>query len=255
MKKEKKVEVERDLYDKSWDLLGQIIDAQETQKTIEAFKNDANLLSEAEAFFAEFDKKQRNRLENCIFREKRKQLITQTIPRIFRVMTTVLSIATVSVGIAAASSSMVRTYLAELIIQPNREYTQLWIEKVETEIASIPKDWTGEYYPRLIPAGLVMESVRSNNGDGYVSYCMPGEKEACYVYYEMAIGNINIDTEDAETREVTINGFPGHAVIKKDHIRIYWLRGDKILMVLVSDCSLEIVIRYAENIEQINKAQ
>lgn len=113
------------------------------------------------------------------------------------------------------------------------------------------KRTNGKHFPTVIPAGLVIGQVFSDSEESFVTFCKP-EGEITFSFYEIDKGVINIDTEGTEIKEVSINGIVGHAVLKADSIRIFWLYEDSLLMISMNHGSLEEAIFFAESVDHIS---
>ena len=81
--------------------------------------------------------------------------------------------------------------------------------------------------------------VFSDSEESFVTFCKP-EGEITFSFYEI------------EIKEVSINGIVGHAVLKADSIRIFWLYEDSLLMISMNHGSLEEAIFFAESVDHIS---
>ncbi len=240
-----------DLYEESWNLLGHLIEQKECGNTIRSLSDDEVLLNEADEFFDEFDSNNYRRIQRFLLREKRRTLIKRVIPQMLKGVVAAVGILSIAIGIAVASSATFRSYLTKLMIEAAPEYTTLWIEKSTTTSSKIPDGWNGKHFPTVIPAGLVIGQVFSDGEESFVTFCKP-EGEITFSFYEIDKGVINIDTEGTEIKEVSINGIVGHAVLKADSIRIFWLYEDSLLMISMNHGSLEEAIFFAESVDHIS---
>ena len=64
---------------------------------------------------------------------------------------------------------------------------------------------------------------------------------------------MNLDTEEAKIETVFIHEKDGKAVIKGDHITIYWMEEECMLKLYLRDGTLEETLAYAEAVRKIAK--
>ena len=240
----------RSLYEESWDLFGQLVLDQDVERVISVLENDESISQEADHFYHEFDTVNCNRIKHFIKKSRLRKWINQYIPHAVRMGIMTLGIMVLGVGIAAASNTSVRLYLARLIVDVTPEYTVLQIKNSE-EAFSIPDEWTGKYYPSVIPEGLIIGKVYDGVNDHCVVFCKPDSSRVIFSFEEAVNSTVNIDTEDAYCQTVIVNGHSAESVTKNDHITIYWMEDERIMIIYVRDSSAEKAIEYANGVRRI----
>lgn len=248
--KHKNVKPMRSLQDRSWDLLAEMWLNKEADELAEQLDADqaANNASDMDKFFAEYDAKNLQLIQKTTQRQQTKQLLKRTLPRIARIAAIWIAIITIVGGVAIAASSTVRVYFMKLLVETTPEYTRLRLEEGADNHVDVPVEWQGEYYPTLIPEGLVI----SDAIDDSVVYSFPDTPMWQFMFSELTEGTtIHIDTEDAEISQVMVCGYEGTMVIKENCICIYWFDGTKLLMMDVRDHSAEEALAYANSIQKV----
>ena len=240
----------KSLYEESWDLFGQLVLDYDVERITSHLEEDENISQEADDFFEEFDAVNRSKINQLIKKSYIRKWINQYIPRAIRMIVLILGIMTLGIGIAAATNSSVRLYLAKLIIEVAPEYTALQIKHTE-EASGIPDEWTGMYYPSVIPEGLIIGKVYDGVNDHCVVYCKPDSNRVIFSFEEAVNSTVNIDTEGAYCQTVIVNGHSAESVKKNDHITIYWMEDERIMIIYVRDSSAEKAIEYANGVRRI----
>lgn len=241
------------IYEDSWDLLGQLIDARDAEKIICSLENDESLLQEADEYYKQFDSVNLRRLKKFYSIAKLKRVLTKTIPQLLKTIATIIGFAWIGISVAVASSATIRQYLTKLIIEATPDHTSLWIEKVEMPKGEVPDEWHGKYFPTTIPEDVVVSQVFNDGEDGYVTYRHPNNPETVFSFHEITEGVINLDTEGAIIEDLRINGIPGHAVLKAGSVILYWQYEDTLLIIDAKNSSLEEATRYAESVIPVQR--
>lgn len=251
MKQIKKDPPEQELYEKSWDWLGEIILAEDAER-VSFSLNDAKIDSYARTFFEKYDFACQSKIDQFFRKEKWKRFFAKMIPQLGRMLCIIICIISVAIGIAVASSTTVRTYLSRLIIQSTPEYTILKIEKGIDSSIVIPDEWSGRYYPGKIPDGAVVGQIFGDSQDfKEVLFSNPDSGEVIFSFTEITDGTENIDAESAEHQAVVVDGHAGTVISKNDGVVIHWFDGNTLLIVYVRNRSIAEAITYAEGIIKI----
>ena len=99
-----------------------------------------------------------------------------------------------SLTIAAASSSSVRTKVIRFLIRINDSYMNIDFEDSSTDIL-IPESWTENYYPTYIPDGYALSSCSIDGGASMVEFSdTSGHKLSVGIYPTYSFSSLN--TED-----------------------------------------------------------
>lgn len=243
---------DQELYEKSWDWFGEIILANDIDRFTSSL-DDISISESADVFFKKHDAIYRSLIDQILKKAQLKNIFTKKIPQVIRVLAILTGIFTITISIAAASSLTVRTYLAQLIIQMTPEYTVLRIEKETDSIQNIPPEWTGQYYPGIIPENLVINQVFSDSQDyKEVTFCNPDSRRIMFSFTEIANGSVNLDTEKAESQSVEINHYSGTLICKSNSVEIHWFDGETLFIVYIRDKTVDEAIKYAEGIKKIS---
>lgn len=248
----KKVAEIRDLEDRSWDLLAEIWAEKEADEIFKQIEIDkaADNTAEMDAFFAEHDAKNLQRIKKYTSRNDAKHFM-KNIARVAQVAAVCIAVLALAGGVAIAASSTIRIYLTKLCVEVTPEYTSLTMIKDTDSYVDVPAEWQGEYYPSIIPEGLVIGQMDSDETDSSVTYVFPGTKLWQFAFEEMKDGGANIDTEDAVITPVKVCGFDGTMVSKREIVSIYWFNGNKLFFLDVRGHTEEEVLRYANSIQKI----
>ena len=117
---------------------------------------------------------------------------------------------------AFAASEMVRINTLNLIVEVFKENTDFYFAKSSTSVddSQITADW--------LPSGYVLEDQGKDDSGRWCTY-RKSENEYIYVMYTPGNGAVlSVDTENAETEGVQINGIQA-TLIKKDHeLQLVW---------------------------------
>jgi hypothetical protein len=95
--------------------------------------------------------------------------------------------------------------------------------------------------------------IYSDPFDNYVSYSRQEGGKIIFSFEEIYQGTMNLDTEEAKIETVFIHEKDGKAVIKGDHITIYWMEEECMLKLYLRDGTLEETLAYAEAVRKIAK--
>ncbi|MBR1710063.1 MAG: DUF4367 domain-containing protein [Clostridia bacterium] len=238
-----------ELYEKSWNWFGEILSAYDSERTASKEISEDER-KEADEFLETHSNKYLRSIERYYKREKRNRIIKYIIPKSLRIVAMAVGTVTLIAGIGFATSQSARVFIARLITDVTPEYTTLRYEreKIDTDV---PEEWNGTYYPSIIPEGLVFGEVFDSINDHCVTYCAEGSGEVHFSYEEIVHGTVNLDTENAEVQSVEINEMRGEAILKDDHVTIYWMDDDQMMIMFIREHSLESAIEYAEGIRKL----
>lgn len=249
-KRTKKAEEIRSLEDRSWDLLAEMwLDkkADEILEQMEANKA-ADQTAEMDAFFAEYDAKNLQQIEKYASRYGRKRFMKGTVLRAAQVAAVWIAVFVLAGGVAVAASPMVRVYLTKLLVEVTPQYISLTMIEDTDHYVDVPAEWQGEYYPSIIPEGLVINQLDSDDIDSYVTYVFPGSQLWQFMFEEMRDGGANIDTEGAVITSVKVCGYDGTMATKGEIVSIYWFDGNKLFFLDVRGHSEEEALMYANSV-------
>ncbi len=241
----------RNLQDRSWDLLAEMWldrEADEILREIETERAEGKT-AEMDAFLAQYDVKALREIEKSIRGHKIRRLTKVTLPRIARIAAVWIVMAVLVGGTAVAVSPTIRVNLMKLLVEITKEYTSLQIVKDDEAYIDIPAEWNGEYYPSIVPDGLIVRNVDTDWNR--VTYTFPDSFLLQFAYSETTDATVNIDSEDAVIKNVSIWGHEGTMVIKEDKIHIYWFDGKTLFELFVRGHSEEEVMIYVDGLRKI----
>jgi len=115
----------------------------------------------------------------------------------------------------------------------------------------VPTQWQGEYFPAYIPHGFTLSSVDESKLVPEVEYRNQNNEKLVFTEYSEGAGVI-FDTENAVTKDITINGLMGQCTTKDDTVRIYWQQHNKFLHIYYIGEESE-AIRIAQSIQKVIK--
>ena len=238
---------ERSLYEESWDWLGEIILSHE----VECMSSpDPEMERDAEIFFRNANDKHLKLIHRQLRRLHLRRSLRFVIPQAFHVMVMIIGILALTAGIAYAANPQIRNYVTRLVVETNPEYTSIRIER-ETGASSVPEGWKGSCYPSFVPDGLVLGSMFCDANNHYVAYCYAGSGEPVFTFEEIVNGSVGIDTEGAECEGVFVHGFSAQAVIKDNHVTIYWEESERLMIVYLRGGTLDLAVECAEGIHPV----
>lgn len=237
----------RDIQDRAYDLLGELILEREANELLAEIEAESGESAESAEFLARCDARCMKIIEKHYRKARVRKLIMQTMPRLGRIAAVIIAVITLAGCTAFAASETVRVYLLHLLVQTTGEYTTLSLVPNESEYIDVPGEWAGSYYPSYIPEGLVPIFVGKHDVD--FSY---GESRPLLVYSEYDEDSVvQIDTEGAETSLTMIHGQPAYISTKGTSIHIYWSEGMRYFVLTFRDLSEQIAMTVAESVTQI----
>lgn len=200
--------------------------------------------------------KRRQTVMALIDREVRKkhfQSAAKKIPRIIRNVAAVLLFINLGLTTATALVPSVRVKVMELLVNIEREYTELSLREKEGFSFEIPAGWKGSYFPSLIPDGYSLfdmyaqEMNKSNiviyrNDEGNEIYFLEGKENT----------SVNINTEKADVSTILIHSQPGIISVREDgQVYIAWTEAGR-MFVLGFDGGRDETVKIAESVMRIN---
>lgn len=237
----------RDIQDRAYDLLGELILEREANELLAEIEAESGESAESAEFFARCDARCMKIIEKHYHKARVRKLLMQTMPRLGRIAAVMIAVITLAGCTAFAASETVRVYLLHLLVQTTDEYTKLSLVPSESEYVDVPDEWAGSYYPSYIPEGLVPITVDED------TVCFSyGETRPLLIFGEYDEDSvIQIDTDGAETRLTMIHGQPAYISTKGTGIHIYWSEGMRYFVLTFRDMSEQIAMTVAESVTQI----
>ena len=203
----------------------------------------------------ELDRHVRERLPEAralIDREIRKahlRNLGRAVPGILRKVAVFLLVLNLGFTTAAAMVPSVRVKVMELLINIEREYTELSLRESQGASFEVPIDWKGSYFPSFIPEGYEIFEV-VDAGICSITYLNSEDQEVSFLE-GTEYSSVNINTEGAKTECITIHGRPGMIALREDgDIFIAWCETDRML-ILGYTGTREDAIKIAESVIRI----
>ena len=129
-----------------------------------------------------------------------------------------------SLGISTvvASSDTLRAAVFELVFTRQATHTEIQLVENTQKAFEVPAEWKGRYYPSFIPEGYKMVKIDSEDGttstislinkDGHLMHCSENTLDTY----------TNIDTENANVKNVLIRGYKSLMSIKNGRVILVW---------------------------------
>ncbi len=200
--------------------------------------------------------KRRQTVMALIDREVRKkhfQSAAKKTPRIIRIVAAVLLFMNLGLTTATALVPSVRVKVMELLVNIEREYTELNLREKESYSFEIPAGWKGSYFPSRIPDEyrffelIDQDMTGSNivvyrNDEGNKVYFLEGKENT----------SVNINTEKADVSTILIHGQPGIiSVGDNGYVCIAWAEAGR-MFVLGFDGGRDETVKIAESVIRID---
>lgn len=246
--------MDRSLNDKAYDLLGELLLEQETNKLLEEIEDEKARgdTAEMDAFFAAHDQENLRRLNSYFHRRRIKKLLTKSLPKAIEVAAIFIACISIAGGVALATNETVRVYMMKLITTMSDEYTALKLVEDEEASFDIPADWEGDNYPSYIPSGLAVSSVYSYSDNCSAIYKNIETGQWQLDFAELGAGaETNLDTENATVRALMIRDYPGFLAVKGQQISLYWSDGQNYFILLTQGIDEAVAVEIAESVRRV----
>ena len=129
-----------------------------------------------------------------------------------------------SLGISTvvASSDTLRAAVFELVFTRQATHTEIQLVENTQKAFEVPAEWKGRYYPSFIPEGYKM--VKIDSEDGTTSTISLINKDGHLMHFsENTLDTYtNIDTENANVKNVLIRGYKSLMSIKNGRVILVW---------------------------------
>lgn len=142
----------------------------------------------------------------------------------------------------------IRVRVFNYFIERNERYTEIRVE--ENDIETPELDWENYYQPTYMPEGYYFESAEDGGLIKILNYS-DGKNQIIITQANNTAG-IQIDTEDATTERININGNEGFLTIKEDRSMMFWHNEEK-SFTITGNITKEEIIKIAESIEKNKK--
>lgn len=241
----------RDINERAYDLLGELLLQQETDALLEAIENDKASGNTAayEAFNERQDKKYLARIHRYFRLQRTRTFFRQTLPKIGQIAAILIAVITIAGGVAIATSHTIRVQMMKMLVQMEEQYTSLSLVEDTEASFEIPAEWTGEYYPSYIPESFEGNVVISFPGNHMVEFFTGESAMIRIIFSEYGDSTMaNIDTENATVKAITIGNDSGFVALKDSHIYIYWDNGRSFFILQTNGITEDEAIRIAQGV-------
>lgn len=131
---------------------------------------------------------------------------------------TILLISTVTV--VTFSVEAIRVRVLNFFLEVNDTYTEIQIQVEDNQQTMPDIDQVGYYYPTYLPDGYIYEDYRSFGKSVMITFSN-GIEEISFDQSPNG-ASYQLDTEDAETRDVTIGESEGYLILKENRVILFW---------------------------------
>ena len=244
----------RSLEEKAYDLFGELLLERETKAMLSEIEaeNARGDTAVYEAIFSRQNKRHLEKIRRYFVHRKARVFFHQTLPKIGQIAAIVIATLTVAGGVAFAASSSVRVQVMKLLVNIEKEYTELSLVEDQAASFEVPSEWDGTYYPSSIPETLTLYAVHPGTGYHSVDYVNrdTGENQMNFAEFDDST-EMNIDTENAEIQNVVINGNVGLLSIKKDQMIACWGDGKEGFVLISKKMDRDTTLTIAESVTRV----
>ena len=216
---------------------------QKETEEIRANMIDPPDLSELDAWFYEFDRKQTRRAKW----RKAYDSITATRGRVASIIMVLL----LTAAMLTVSVDAFKVRFFNIVIELEDQYTSIFIDEGEplNPVEDLPEDWSDYYFPTALPEGYTLASTDSSICRKRTVFVNDDQNEIVFNQYSDG-SDLQLDTENAVTYEVDINGHSGLLIEKNGLTTIHWIVNDRSFL-LRSAIDKSILLDIACNIKKI----
>ena len=244
----------RSIQDRAYDLLGDMLIERDVSAFMKALEEEAEREnpSEMEAFFARQDRLNMERIQKHCKKAQTRRFFKHTLPRIGQIAAVIIAVISVSCGVGFATSKTIRVTIMRLLLNAQKQFTE--VKLVEDEAASfdVPAEWRGECYPSCLPDNLEVAQVNSTFEDNIVDYRDIHTGNIALTFIESgASTESNIDTENAQVSTRIINGYQCHIVKKDASVSVFWTDGMRFYLLVCEGINEDEAISIAEGVRRI----
>lgn len=211
-------EMSRALYEELAALKIRIAFAEIDEDELAEFDRDLSSVSEGD-YSEAAQKRTLKQIERKLNKQLRRRFIAQTLPHTLHVVTAVLLLFFIGLTTAVATVRPVRLRVLDFIAQIEKQYSAVSLVYSENEEIVVPEGWKGKYYPHYIPDGFNLTFVDDIFTSAF--YASSDDRVLQFSEYTDALySNVDIDEENAF--DVTINGDSGIAMTDQEGTSITW---------------------------------
>ena len=244
----------RSIQDRAYDLLGDMLIEQDVRAFMKDLEDEAERddASETEAFFARQDRLNMERIQRYCKKARTRRFFRHTLPRIGQIAAVIIAVISVSCGVGFATSKTVRVTIMRLLLNAQKQYTEVKLVEDEATSFDVPAEWRGECYPSYIPDNLEVAQVTSTFEHSIVDYRDIRTGSIALTFIESgASTESNIDTENAQVSMRIINGYQCHIVKKDTSVSMFWTDGMRFYLLICEGINEDEAVSIAEGVRRI----
>ncbi|MBR2923725.1 MAG: DUF4367 domain-containing protein [Clostridia bacterium] len=247
--------LERSLADKAYDFLGDILLQAETEELLMEIEQEKSSgdTAEMDTFFARQDQHNLQQIQRYFRKQGYKRLFTKTLPKVAQIAAVFFAVIALAGSVAIATSHTVRVHVMKLLYEMEEEYTT--IKMVEDEEASfdVPAEWQGTSYMSYVPESYSVCNILSHGNNHIVEYSdnVTGEVVLAFAEHGKNI-ETNVDTEDATSQIISINGYNGLLFSKGATHSVFWSDESQYYYLTLSNATVYELISIANSVKRIN---
>ena len=184
---------------------------------------DRDLSSVSEGYYSDAAQKRTLKLiERKLNKRLRRQFVSKTLPHTLQIVTISLLLFFIGLTTAVATVRPVRLRILDFIAKIEENYSEISLFN-DIDNAIVPSEWKGKYYPSYIPAEFAFSHV-----DDFYNIVYYRTKDDRILQFSEYVGDdySNIDIDEENAVDISINGSLGIAMTNGEDITISWCVDD-----------------------------
>jgi len=210
-------------------------------------------LDEQISFPPELDVKMRKFIAQYSRREKLRKVWENT-QKIFPKVAVFVVVTFTCMTIFVMNVEALRLRALNFIVDETKKYTSIEIKEdldiLENNSNTIPPDWEGLYAPTYIPEGFRIVQAQNLPETSRIIYSNDIKQTIIFDQSSNEKTNFRIDTENAKTSKIMINGFGG-LLIEKDNLVIIVWYNDEVSFTLTGKIDINELLEIAESVQVV----
>ena len=157
-----------------------------------------------------------------------------------------------SLGISTvvASSDTLRAAVFDLVFTRQATHTGIQLVENTQKAFDVPAEWKGRYYPSFIPEGYKMVKIDSEEGTTSTISLINKDGHLMHFSENTLDTYTNIDTENANVKNVLIRGYKSLMSIKNGRVILVWSADERYFILNIAGDE-DTAIQIAENLRLI----
>lgn len=211
---------------------------------ISEFAKDIEYPKELDNWFYDYLEKSKN----AEMRKKRIALMKRMVSR----AAMVAIVLGIGLTVMTFSVEAFRIKILNLVTDVTQRYTSFQVEEIkDKEEDSIPTNWSNYYLPEYIADGYSFKQVQEF-GENKIIFYQNSQRDEIQFSQSPNYSHYQVDTENAETTEIMINGSKGILVDKNGGITLFWYDTEHAFY-LMGNIDKEEMIKMAESTKMIKE--